>query len=144
MSALATQRGAALDEKQSYLADYEALSRDGAAAPDWLRALRENAIGAFRESRFPTTKDEDWKYTSVAPLVQVPFRTASPTGAVGKAELIRRAAPSGATHLVFVNGRFARDLSSPDEGHVASALSAAPPDRVRPQDITPHSRARQS
>ncbi len=34
-----------------------------------LRCLREDAFAAFSRSGFPTVRDEDWKYTNVAPLV---------------------------------------------------------------------------
>lgn len=34
-----------------------------------LRKLREDAFAAFTASGFPTPKDEDWKYTSVAKVV---------------------------------------------------------------------------
>ena len=34
-----------------------------------LKQLREKAFAAFTEAGFPTPKNEDWKYTNVAPLV---------------------------------------------------------------------------
>jgi Fe-S cluster assembly protein SufD len=38
---------------------------------DALRQLRELAFAAFSAKGFPTQKDEDWKYTNVAPLAGV-------------------------------------------------------------------------
>ncbi len=36
---------------------------------DVVRSLREDAFASFTASGFPTQKNEDWKYTNVAPLV---------------------------------------------------------------------------
>ena len=41
--------------------------------PVWLRHLREDAMALFCESGFPTTKDEDWRFTNVAALAQTTF-----------------------------------------------------------------------
>ncbi len=37
---------------------------------DWLKNLRENAFRVFTEKGFPTLKDEEWKYTTLAELVR--------------------------------------------------------------------------
>ncbi len=39
----------------------------------FLKKLREEAFAAFSLSGFPTAKNEDWKYTSVAPIVKEPW-----------------------------------------------------------------------
>lgn len=55
-----------------------------AAEPDpAMRKWREEAFAHFEKIGFPTPKDEDWKYTNVAPLakgqwVPIPFDAASP------------------------------------------------------------------
>lgn len=36
--------------------------------------LRKEALNKFSELDFPTTKDEEWKYTSIAPLLQYNFK----------------------------------------------------------------------
>lgn len=36
--------------------------------PEWLGELRQRAFEIFTEKGFPTVKQEDWKYTSVAPI----------------------------------------------------------------------------
>ena len=38
---------------------------------DTLRKLREEAFAYFETEGFPTPKQEDWKYTNVAPLAKV-------------------------------------------------------------------------
>lgn len=84
----------------------------GAALP-WLRDMRETAITRFASLGFPTLKDEEWKYTSVAPIEKRPFRLAEKSRDGVTAEQIERAALPGAKGLllVFVNGHFAPEFS---------------------------------
>lgn len=87
-----------------------ATSLPGARAP-WVARLREDALARFAERGLPTTRDEDWKYTSVAALAKRPLSAAprdeTPAVDVGAFAL------SGAAHrLVFVDGRYAPGLSS--------------------------------
>jgi Fe-S cluster assembly protein SufD len=80
----------------------------GAGLP-WLAAQRRAAIEQFASRGFPTRKEEDWKYTDVAPLALRYFRPASAAAPVDAAAL----APFqfDAWQLVFVDGRFAPELS---------------------------------
>ncbi|HYS70521.1 MAG TPA: hypothetical protein VEM14_09795, partial [Gemmatimonadaceae bacterium] len=38
------------------------------AGPDWLQRLREHGMARFEALGYPTTKNEDWHFTSVAPI----------------------------------------------------------------------------
>jgi len=114
---------AALDPRQHYGERFERFERTlGAPAPGWLKALRKDAFGRFAELGFPTTKQEEWRYTNVAPIAERAFELA----ADGAAELSREdvehhSFPVYACSLfVFVNGRFAPRLSAP------RALSGTP------------------
>ena len=102
-------------EKAHYVADFELFNKNGAsAAPVWVRKLRQEAFARFVEMNFPTMKDEEWKYTSVAPIVKLPFRLASkfPSG-FSKADIEAHLfGKSDWQRLVFVNGIFSQDLSS--------------------------------
>ena len=130
MSALDMRRGVAPGERESYFADYEALTKNGAAGPAWLRDLRSRAIARFGELSFPTTHDEDWKYTSVAPILNVPFKGArdlAPAEQEAATDAAARAVPQGGVHLVFVNGHYTADLSSTHKvGATVAGLSALP------------------
>ena len=42
----------------------------------WLQRLRANAMERFAELGFPSVKDEEWKYTNVAPLAAIDFKPA--------------------------------------------------------------------
>ncbi len=76
----------------------------------WLRELRDEALSHFQERGFPTAHDEDWRFTSVAGIAQTPFRLA-PRG-VPVPELAGWwTFPGACWRLVFVNGRFAAELS---------------------------------
>jgi len=64
---------------QRYVAQFEAFAANGAgAAPAWLRERRAAAVARFAELGFPTTRQEDWRFTSVAPLVDTAFVPAAP------------------------------------------------------------------
>ena len=54
-----------------YLQSFESFSANGgAAAPQSVRSLRLSAITRFETLGFPTTRNEDWHFTSVAPIVR--------------------------------------------------------------------------
>src|SRR2546430_4390398 len=62
------------DRNARYVAAFEAFARNGASgAPEWLRELRRGAIARFAELGFPTTKQEEWRFTSVAPIAEADF-----------------------------------------------------------------------
>src|SRR5580692_2668101 len=82
--------------------------------PQWLVPLRSAAIATFTELGFPTVRDEDWRFTNVAPIAGLPFQPASAAAANGaESRLLAEAtfAQLPGTRLVFVNGFFAPKLS---------------------------------
>jgi len=100
---------------ESYLRGFERISASGGStAPDWARSLRLSAITRFETLGFPTTKNEDWHFTSVAPIAEREFDLlAPPAHGVTAAQL--EPFTFGATDwhtLVFVNGRYDASLSS--------------------------------
>lgn len=82
--------------------------------PAWLGGLRSDAFERFLERGFPTTQDEEWRFTNVSSLKESGFHLsqASPNGAT--APLLERVGLGewNRTELVFVNGRFVNELSS--------------------------------
>ena len=60
MTAVAEQTGAWLEN----------FTKQQPAAP-WLQQLRETAFQRFTELGFPTTHDEDWRFTNVAPIAHM-------------------------------------------------------------------------
>lgn len=83
----------------------------------WLVRARNDAIERFAQNGFPTTRDEEWKYTSLAALekhasIEAPH--AAGHGAADAALVEQFALERGGGHLlVFHNGRFAPALSAP-------------------------------
>jgi Fe-S cluster assembly protein SufD len=98
---------------ERYVEAYRAFAANGAAgAPAWLKQLRDGGIARFGELGFPTTKQEAWRFTSVARLIETRFDLAPAPGT-------RHPAPSdiepfilgAGPRLVFVNGHFTPTLS---------------------------------
>jgi Fe-S cluster assembly protein SufD len=96
----------------NYLEVFGELEKRSANQPEWLRRLREEAFARFCEAGFPTTKDEDWRFTNVSPIAQATFQLA-PGGSrkITPADLEPFHILGSAFCLVFVNGRFAPELS---------------------------------
>jgi Fe-S cluster assembly protein SufD len=82
-------------------------------APAWLQNLRKQGMARFQALGFPTTKNEDWHFTSVAPIAERTFHPAAAGAVIEKADIDRfNFGESGWHTLVFVNGAFSKDLSS--------------------------------
>jgi Fe-S cluster assembly protein SufD len=84
------------------------------AGPAWLKALRQAGISSFASLGFPTTKNEEWKYTNVEPVVSQAFELAvGESKQPPSAELLSKAfVEADAPRLVFFDGVFAPQLSS--------------------------------
>ena len=96
------------------LARHAASGRTGES--DSLRARRAEALAAFADTGFPSTRQEEWRYTDLAPLARTPFELAAPA-TVDRAAVEALAAPFFAcSAFVFVDGRFAPELSTPGGG----------------------------
>jgi Fe-S cluster assembly protein SufD len=100
--------------QEGYLETF-ARFEEGAAGSDagWLRSIRRSAMARFSELGFPTTHDEDWRFTNVAPIAETPFGLARDASVeLTSPELDRLGVPAFASiRLVFVNGRYEPRLS---------------------------------
>jgi len=109
----------------AYRADYEMQ----VAGPEWLQALRGRGITRFESVGFPTMKDEDWHFTSVAPIAQATFRTMGDSPKIQPQDVERFTTGFSEWHtVVFVNGRYSAELSrSPgrENGIRVESLSSA-------------------
>lgn len=98
----------------TYFRQFEAFAGNGGGSgPPWLASLRRAAIEDFQRSGFPSTRDEEWRFTPVAPIARADF-SASPgpaTLALADLDPVLFSHPEW-PRLVFVNGRFDRSLSS--------------------------------
>jgi Fe-S cluster assembly protein SufD len=66
------------------------------AAEPWIRELRDAAFQRFSELGFPTTRNEEWRFTNVAPIARATF------GAVKPERLLR--VPAGVARLTAADG----------------------------------------
>ncbi len=114
----------------NYLEIFDNLQKHSAGRdPGWLRRLREDALVRFNEAGFPTTRDEDWRFTNVSVLAQTRFRLAAeehPAVSISQIEPYDMA--GAACQMVFINGRFAPHLSRLDNlpaGLEVSSLAEA-------------------
>src|SRR5262244_2713162 len=100
---------------ETFLLAWKALEAGGAfAGPPWLRDLRREAIDRFAARGLPTPRDEEWKYTSVAPITAAGLDAASEGGGdEPPEEALAPEVLSGAwPRLVFVDGRYSPKLSA--------------------------------
>ena len=116
--------------QESYLERFAEFDQGAAKnGQGWLSPIRRVAIACFAELGFPTTHDEDWRFTNVGPITQVPFRPAEGRIELAAPELEQFSSSGFACiRLVFVNGRYVPGLSSPQRlpGHLkVNSLSHA-------------------
>ena len=96
----------------NYLEVFGELEKRTAEPPTWLRSLREGAFAHFCEIGFPTTKDEEWRFTNLSAISQTQFQLARDAYEPIEATTLQQVlVPGAACRLVFVNGRFISALS---------------------------------
>ena len=89
---------------------FEAFQRDAAFGPEWLGRARQASFDRFLKRGFPTTRDEEWRHTNVAPVAETSFvraPAASPTRDALAPFLF-----DGIATIVVVNGRVSKALST--------------------------------
>ncbi len=130
------------EEKDVFRASIEAL---GAARrgdePAWLEALRRAARKRFDERPLPTTRDEAWRFTSVAPILRTAFRAPVEGPRSGAAECMLaglRIADHRGPEIVFVNGRHAPEISTTGTSEGVEVLSLREALARAPQRLEPH------
>jgi len=114
---------------ESLATGFRALEREH--GEDRLQQMRRQAFARFRELGLPTSRDEAWRFTSLAPLLKSDFpavRKVAPKATRRDVERLGLAGPRSAL-LVFENGRFREDLSERGEGFVAGSLAGNPETR---------------
>ena len=107
------------------------LSESNADEPAWLLSARKDGVARFAELGLPTLHDEDWRFTNVAPIAKLAFKPVlepAHHGVTGEALSQFPFTALAGGKLVFVNGRFAPELSSIaklPEGVKVMSLAAA-------------------
>ncbi len=129
-----------MEEKNAYGSDFGAFEKTPAGKRSWVHALRAEAMARFARLGFPTTRDEEWRYTNVAPIARTHFQPATyrPDGLTA-ADLASFTFGDVDCQLVFINGVYVDSLSTvpqlPRGMRVRSLQSAFKTDRDR---VEPH------
>ena len=97
----------------SYAAAFDTLTRE-APVPTAVQALRRAGLDRFTALGFPTTKNEDWHYTSVSAIADEEFTLLTARTDDARASQLDPYYFRGENWptAVFVNGRFSPQLSS--------------------------------
>jgi Fe-S cluster assembly protein SufD len=91
------------------------LLKDSGALPGvaqaWLGARRGEALERANALSVPTTRDEDWRFTDIAPLTRMQFRAAGPAK-LEAADVEHLRLPEASIYLTFVDGCYRPELSA--------------------------------
>lgn len=112
----------------NFICDFTALENEGFTkgftnGKPHIYNLQREAFSSFAKLGFPTTKNEEWKYTNIAPIAQTKFKLAPKVSNISR-ESFSQTNPFGSSfgvsapflkfancRLVFVNGYFSQELS---------------------------------
>jgi len=110
--------------RDAYRADFERLAASELRnEPEWLSRFRAEGLASFETLGFPTMKDEDWHFTSVAPIADRVFHPASAVS-IAREGLSTLGLPElGGQSVVFVNGHFSAELSSLESERVTAGVT---------------------
>lgn len=110
-----------------YLAEFARIERH-LAGDNALNAQRKTSLRAFADAGFPSTRQEDWKYTDLRALEKRRFESLESPGELTQSELETHLPKDlDALRLVFLDGHFQPGLSSDTsalEGIEISSLGA--------------------
>ncbi len=95
----------------AYLAEYEAVVGASSAAPDFLAGMRRRAMDGFIAIGFPTTDQEEWRFTNVGAIAKAVLPRSKKPGTVTAEQIAPHIFETG-SRLVFVDGYFAPEHSS--------------------------------
>lgn len=98
-------------ERQAYLKGL--LERSARADQgNWLDELRDRTSALVHEQTFPSTRDEEWKFTDLSAMLGTEFQPVAASGSVNAKQIEGYALTEAKTRLVFVDGRYAPELST--------------------------------
>lgn len=93
-------------------------------AVNWVSSLRDRAVVQLQEQTFPTSRDEEWRFTNLSALLALNLVSASGEAVVRLDDLEAFFLPETASRrLVFVNGKYSENLSA--LGDVPPGLTVA-------------------
>jgi len=128
----------ATQSSEKYSEIFDQFGSRTAAQPHWLQTLRKEAFARFAETGFPTTRDEDWRFTNISAVSNTAFELAG-IERVSKEQLMPLGISGFATQLVFINGLFSEKLSTlATYGKGVKVASLAAQLASDPASVEPH------
>jgi Fe-S cluster assembly protein SufD len=124
-----------IEEKNAYLSNYALFKERMNGKHTWLNSIRKDAISRFAEFGFPTTRNEEWRFTNISPIAKILFRPAVPVPDVLTISEIANytVCEAKCTQLVFLNGFYSEKLSTvrflPKNIRITSLAKALDTDR---------------
>ncbi len=104
-----------MQDTNSYLEGFSQFEKKAPGSDlSGLRSIRQDAITRFSELGFPTVRDEDWRFTNIAPISRASFQLSQNGQCALSHKEIEKFTPQGLSgiQLIFVNGRCLQALSS--------------------------------
>lgn len=87
---------------------------------NWFDALRSAGLERANRAPVPTTRDEEWRFTDLAPLTRLSFQPAVDAAAITEESAAPYILAEAQARIVFVDGILARGLSLlPQHGGIA-------------------------
>jgi Fe-S cluster assembly protein SufD len=113
------------EQQDTYQTAFDAFRREPAFGTGAEADAREAAFDRFLARGYPTTRDEAWRHTSIAPIAALSFERAA--AAAPDAATLAAVGFDGVSHVaVIVNGRLAEKLSSLAELPAGVSVTSAP------------------
>jgi Fe-S cluster assembly protein SufD len=103
-----------MDQRKTYQEHFAAFERTlNGDATSAVHALRRKAMGHFQQYGFPTTSDEEWRFTNVQSVADRAFTPSlRPAGSTLTVADIERLTVPAQDRFVFINGHYEPSISS--------------------------------
>ncbi|MHB1688411.1 MAG: Fe-S cluster assembly protein SufD [Ignavibacteriaceae bacterium] len=100
-----------IDFKNWFVSKFENSLNGGNSKP--FNLIRKDALEKFSQLKFPTTKDEEWRFTNISPLLKYNFNPAISKQNITAEEIERFLFNNSfKNQLIFIDGYFAAELSA--------------------------------
>ncbi|MHB2026846.1 MAG: Fe-S cluster assembly protein SufD [Elusimicrobiota bacterium] len=114
---------APVENERGILAALDRARTARAQGPAWLGSWRAAALEKFKGRGFPDQRDESWRWTSLEPLLDIPFSVSLKPGRISPAQAEKAVGHGFSNRIVFTDGFFSPELSRLPIGIEAVPLS---------------------
>lgn len=78
----------------------------------WLSQLRARAIDRVSTQKLPTKRDEEWRFTDISSLIDLPYQPSQPDSNLQVQDIEHLCVKEAKNRLVFVDGHYSPQLST--------------------------------